>query len=241
MTGASGGIGGATATALAAEGADVWLSYANDEASTRRLAETLAMQGVEARVSHLDLRSPTSIDALIDEIEQAWGELHVLVNNGSVCPYEPYQEIDIDSWDQVMETNARGTFLLSRSVLPLMRAASGDRAMVNISSVAGEVGALTTGIHYAASKAAILAITRSFARQLADEGIRVNAVAPGPIASKITNALSPEARAGLEAGVPLGRFGTAEEVAWVVASLASAKAGFVTGATYDVNGGVRVG
>jgi len=240
VTGASGGIGAATAELLAADGAELWLTYATDAESTGALAERIESAGGRARVSRLDLRSPESIDALLDEVTALWGSLHVVVNNGSVCPYVGYEDISVDAWDSVMETNARGVFLLSRAALPLLRAADGDRCIVNISSIAGEVGAITTGMHYAASKAAILAITRSFARLLAPEGIRVNAVAPGPIASKITDQLDARAHQSLEAGVPLGRFGSPAEVAWVVCSLASASASFVTGATYDVNGGVRM-
>lgn len=110
----------------------------------------------------------------------------------------------------------------------------------HIASIAGQVGALQTGIHYAASKGAILAITRSFARHLAAEGIRVNAVTPGPVASAITDQLQGEGRAKLEAGIPLGAFGQPEDVAWIIASLASERSRFITGATYDVNGGVRI-
>jgi 3-oxoacyl-[acyl-carrier protein] reductase len=112
--------------------------------------------------------------------------------------------------------------------------------VVNISSVAAQQGALKTGIHYAASKAAILAITKSFARLLAGEGIRVNAVCPGPVVSRITDHLVGQPRDALTAAIPLGRFGTAEETAWIISSLASEKASFVTGSTYDVNGGVRI-
>lgn len=240
VTGASGGIGGATAVALARAGMAVWLTYTSDEGPARRIASELEREGAEVRVSRLDLRSPESIEALVSEVGDAWGELHVLVNNGGTCPYVAYTDIEVADWDEVMETNARGTFLLSRAALPLLRAAEGDRVIVNLSSIAGEVGAIATGMHYAASKAAILALTRSFARHLAAEGIRVNAVAPGPVSSKITDRLDEDARAGLERGVPLGRFGSPEEVAWVIASLASPAASFVTGATYDVNGGVRM-
>lgn len=241
ITGASSGIGTAAALELAAEGLALWLTYAGREAEAARIADECRAAGSpDVRVSRLDLRDPESIDALTAEITDAWGDLHVLVNNGGVCPYTPYPDIDIEEWDGVLETNARGTFLLTRASLPLLRAADGDRSVVNIASIAGQVGALQTGIHYAASKGALLAITRSFARHLAAEGIRVNAVTPGPVASAITDQLQGEGRQKLEASIPLGSFGQPADVAWIISSLASERARFITGATYDVNGGVRI-
>lgn len=241
VTGASSGIGTAAALELAREGVALWITYAGREAEAVRVAEECRAAGSpDVHVSRLDLRDADSIAALIAEITAAWDDLHILVNNGGVCPYTPYPEIDIEEWDFVLETNARGTFLLTRAALPLLRAADGDRSVINIASIAGQVGALQTGIHYAASKGAILAITRSFARHLAAEGIRVNAVTPGPVASAITDQLQGEGRAKLESGIPLGAFGQPEDVAWIIASLASERARFITGATYDVNGGVRI-
>lgn len=240
VTGASSGIGAATATALAAGGCDVWLTYARDERGAAEAADEARRHGAEARVSRLDLGDAGAIERLLDEVSAAWGELHVLVNNGGVCPYTPAEEISVEEWDAVLETNARGTFLALRGALPLLRAAPGDRSVVNVSSVAGELGGVATSVHYAASKAAILAITRSYARLLAAEGIRVNAVAPGPVRSGITGQLSEEAAAGLTDATPLGRFGQPHEVASAIALLASPAAGFTTGATYDVNGGVRI-
>jgi 3-oxoacyl-[acyl-carrier protein] reductase len=192
-------------------------------------------------MSQLDLSSEASIAELITEVSAAWENVHVVVNNGGTCPYQTIDEISFDDWDAVLETNARGTFFLTRGLLGLLRAgAPDDRCVINLSSIAGQVGGMQTGIHYAASKAAILAITRTLARALAEEGIRVNAVCPGPVTSRITGQLNDERLERLRLGVPLGRFGTPEEVAWIIAALADPRAGFVTGATYDVNGGVRI-
>ena len=246
VTGASSGIGAATAIGLAEEGYAVWITYTSGEQAASVIAQSCRDAGAaDVRVSHLDLRSPDSIDALVAEVSSAWGQLHVLVNNGGMAPYQSYDEISIDDWDAVLETNGRGTFLLSRAALPLLRAAAAkdpgsDRTIINLSSIAGQVGALKTGMHYAASKGAILAITRSFARLLAPERIRVNAVTPGPVTSAITDKLTPENRAQLASGIPLGDFGEAANVAWIIQTLASPRAAFVTGATYDVNGGVRI-
>lgn len=241
ITGASSGIGTAAARELATEGYALWITYTGREAEAARVADECRAAGSpDVRVSRLDLRDQASIDALLAEITAEWGSLHVLINNGGVCPYTPYDDIDIEEWDFVLETNVRGMFFLTRGALPLLRAADGDRSVVNLSSIAGQVGALQTGLHYSASKGAILALTRSFARHLAPEGIRVNAVSPGPVASAITDRLQGDGRNRLAASIPLGAFGQPADVAWIIASLASERAGFITGATYDVNGGVRI-
>jgi 3-oxoacyl-[acyl-carrier protein] reductase len=241
ITGASSGIGTAAARELATEGYALWITYTGREAEAARVADECRAAGSpDVRVSRLDLRDQASIDALLAEITAEWGSLHVLINNGGVCPYTPYDDIDIEEWDFVLETNVRGMFFLTRGALPLLRAADGDRSVINLSSIAGQVGALQTGLHYSASKGAILALTRSFARHLAPEGIRVNAVSPGPVASAITDRLRGDGRDRLAASIPLGAFGQPADVAWIIASLASERAGFITGATYDVNGGVRI-
>lgn len=240
VTGGNTGIGAAVAERLARLRVDVWLTYAHDRAGAETVVERCAREGVEAHASQLDLRDPESIGGLLERVTEAWGSLSILVNNGAVCPYTPADAITIEEWDDVLETNARGTFLMLRGALPLLRASDGDRAIVNVSSVAGQIGGVTTSVHYAASKAAVLGITRSYARLLAAEGIRVNAVTPGPIETNITAQLGTEARERLASATPLRRFGTPDEVAATIVLLASPDSGFTTGATYDVNGGVRI-
>jgi|AntAceMinimDraft_12_1070368.scaffolds.fasta_scaffold03937_8 3-oxoacyl-[acyl-carrier protein] reductase len=242
ITGASGGIGAATARHFAVQGAAIWITYARSQEKTNQVAEDCVAAGAsEVHVSHLDLRDPESIESLIAAISDEWGSLDALINNGSVCHYVAMEDISLDLWDETLETNARGTFLISRAALKLLRVsvANGrDASIVNVSSIAGQIGGVTTSFAYAASKGATLALTRSFARQLAAEKIRVNAVAPGPIDTPITGHLSEQERTALASKVPLGRFGTPEEVAEMCMFLASPSSGFTTGATFDVNGGL---
>ncbi|GAA1845368.1 SDR family NAD(P)-dependent oxidoreductase [Actinomadura bangladeshensis] len=241
VTGASGGIGAATARSLARHGMDVWLTYSGAEDGARRTAEECAAHGVRTAVSRLDVRSIDDVRRLTARIGDEWGALHVLVNNAGVCPYTAWPDIGPDEWDTVMEINARGAFFLTKEAIALLRAAGGDRAIVNVASLAGQVGGISTSVHYAASKAAVLAMTRSFARLLAAEGIRVNAVSPGPVSTPMTSALDPGVRDRLAASVPLGRLGRPEDVAHTICLLASPEAAFTTGATVDVNGGLRTG
>lgn len=235
LTGGSSGIGAATARLLASDGCEVWLTYAHDADRAHDVADACG-----ARCTQVDLRDSAAVRGWLAQVDAKWGAAHVLVNNGGVCPYTAWDAIDDDEWDAVLETNLRGVYVTTRAAIPLLRAADGDRAIVNLASLAGQAGGVSTSVHYAASKGGVLAMTRTLARLLAPESIRVNAVSPGPIETQITAHLTDDARTTLEQVVPLRRLGAPKDVARVVALLASPQAAFTTGATYDVNGGLRI-
>ena len=164
-------------------------------------------------------------------------EVDVLVNNAARTEVRSFWEIDSDEWDDVLTTNLRGTYLGCRVIGAHMRDRGSGR-IVNVASVAGQAGRSVTGVHYATSKAAILALTRHAASALAGTGVTVNAVAPAAIDGPMVASVPSEKIEAMLTTIPVGRLGRPEEVAAAVAYLASAEAAFVTGATLDVNGGM---
>ena len=185
----------------------------------------------------LDVRAATSFETVVAETIQQHGSLDILVNNAAVAIQRPFFEIDEAEWDEVLAVNLRGVFLGCRTAGRVMRD-QGSGRIVNLSSLAGQAGSLVNGAHYSASKAGILALTKVVARELAPHGVTVNAVAPAAIDGPVMTTLPAEQVEGLARSVPVGRLGTADEVAALVAFLASDEAAFITGATFDVNGGL---
>ena len=165
------------------------------------------------------------------------GEVDVLVNNAARTEFRSFWEIDVAEWDDVLATNLRGTYLGCRVVGAHMRERGSGR-IVNLASVAGQNSRAVTGVHYATSKAAIIALTRHAATELAGSGVTVNAVAPAAIDGPMVATVAPERLEAMLKTIPVGRLGQPDEVAAAVAYLASDAAGFVTGATLDVNGGM---
>jgi 3-oxoacyl-[acyl-carrier protein] reductase len=231
VTGGARGIGEAVGRALAERGASVVLGDLDEVAA----AETAGRIGCGSVA--LDVRSAASFGAAIDSTVERHGRLDILVNNAAITLRRPFFEIDEAEWDEVLAVNLRGVFFGCRIAGPLMRERGSGR-IVNLSSLAGQAGGLVNGAHYAASKAGILALTKVVARELAPHGVTVNAVAPAAIDGPVMAGLPAEQVEALARSIPVGRLGAAGEVAAVVAFLASDEAGFVTGATFDVNGGL---
>jgi len=231
VTGAASGIGLACARALTAEGARVVLADLDGEAAAAAAREL----GGEAFAA--DVTRPEDARHSVEITVERFGALDVLVTCAGIFQGTPLDRITPEEWDRVQAVNLRGTFLVAQAALEVMIPRRSGR-IVTIASLAGQVGGLLAGASYAASKAGVIGLTKSLARFAGPHGITVNTVNPGIIDTPMTAGLSQEQRAVLVDRTPLGRVGTAEEVAAVVVFLASDSASFVHGAHVDVNGGV---
>lgn len=230
VTGAGGGIGRAIALELAADGHHVIIACRSQSGADDTLSQ-IRTSGGSGEFIRCDVSDLKQIDALMERIVQIHGRLDVLVNNAVISNTRTMDEIDEAEWDQMLATNLKGPFFLCRHAFHIMQAQNYGR-IINLSSIAGERGALYSGIHYAASKGGLLALTKSFALRGAAYGITVNSVSPGTADTRMSRA------EGIPSdGIPLGRAATPEEVAHAVCFLASDKAAYLTGVTLDVNGG----
>jgi 3-oxoacyl-[acyl-carrier protein] reductase len=233
VTGGSRGIGRACAIAFAKAGATVVLSYAGNEAAA---AEAVALAGSNARSIKFDVADTAACAAAVDDVVRGAGRLDVLVNNAGVAIDGLAVRVKDDDWDRTLDTNLKGAFALCRAAArPMMKQRSGS--IVNLTSVVGETGNVGQAA-YAASKAGLIGLTKSLARELASRNIRVNAVSPGFIDTDMTAGLNAELKAKMTEGIPLGRLGSADEVARAVLFLAGDAASYVTGEVLKVNGGM---
>ncbi|MDA1188371.1 MAG: SDR family NAD(P)-dependent oxidoreductase [Chloroflexi bacterium] len=236
VTGAGQGMGRACAERLAAAGANI---VVNDITLEAAMATALHLHedGFPSLAVQGDVTKKADADRMVSEAIKKFGNVHILVNNAGVLKPTPVIDIEEEEWDWVIAVNLKGTYMCSRAVLPAMRKAGWGR-IVNFSSTAGKKHSTVGGAHYTAAKAGILGFTRHLAREEAGHGITVNSVCPGLIHTEmVTNTVGEQRAQDFAATFPIKRLGRPDEVAELVAFLASDRAAYITGAALDINGG----
>ena len=234
VTGAGSGIGRATALRLARDGYSVVVNDLSAERAAEVVVAITAAGGTAIGVAG-DVSSETNVTALVQQTDQAFGPCTLLVNNAGHVHQAPFMELEPADFDRIFAVHVRGTYLCSRAVLGAMLV-QGSGAIVNVASQLGQIGGIEL-VHYSAAKAAVIGMTKALAREVSARGVRVNAVAPGPINTPLVASLSESWRHAKAAQLPLGRFGEPEEVAAVIAFLASSEASLFVGQTLGPNSG----
>lgn len=236
VTGAVRGIGRAIANRLAADGFTVVVNYRGDQGEADEVCAEIANAGGRAIAMKADVTNPDDVASLIEGTMNELGRIDVLVNNAGITRDMLIMRMKEEDWDAVIETNLKGAFLCSKAVVrPMMRQRSGT--IINLSSVVGLVGNPGQA-NYAAAKAGLVGLTKSMAKELGSRGIRVNAVAPGFIDTRLTDILPDDLKSRALETIPLGRFGDPEDVAGAVGFLASPETRYITGAVISVDGGL---
>lgn len=234
VAGAGGGIGRATALRLAAEGAIVGVADVDLRAAQDVVNEFPSGQGI---ASQLDVVSQESVEEWVADLVKVAGRLDVLVNCAGVLSGSRAENIGLDEWSHMIGVHLTGTFLCCKGVYPSMRESGGGR-IVNLASMAGRATSTTGGAHYTAAKAGVLGLTRHLAREWAGDHIAVNAVSPGMVDTSMISALLDERELkDLASSIPFGRLGRPDEIAVLIAFLASDEASYITGASVDIHGG----
>jgi 3-oxoacyl-[acyl-carrier protein] reductase len=240
VTGASRGIGRATAIKFAVEGAHVAVNYRSDEDGAQETVGEITRRGGRATLARADISQPTEVARMVEEIEDHLGAIEVLVNNAGAVNRQPFLEVSLEELDAVFATNVRGAFYLSQLVARRM-AGRGRGAIIHVSSILAQQ-TIPGRTAYAASKGALESLTRAMTLDLAPHGIRVNAVAPGLIRTEmLLDALpDPAFQEELQRFIPFGRFGKPEEMAEAICFLASPAASYISGVLLPVNAGLGV-
>ncbi|WP_027408167.1 3-oxoacyl-[acyl-carrier-protein] reductase [Anoxybacteroides tepidamans] len=236
VTGASRGIGRAIALELARQGAKVAVNYAGSEAKAKEVVEAIEQMGGEAFAIQADVSNAEAVDRMVKEVMERFERVDILVNNAGVTRDNLLMRMKEEEWDEVINTNLKGVFHCTKAVTrPMMKQRYGR--IVNIASVVGVMGNPGQA-NYVAAKAGVIGLTKTAAKELASRGITVNAVAPGFITTDMTDRLAEDIRTEMLKQIPLARFGEPEDIAKVVAFLVSDAAGYITGQTIHVDGGM---
>lgn len=236
VTGAGRGIGKAIALAFAREKAHVVVNDICPKDELEKVADEISALGVQNMSVQADVSQSDQVQEMIGQVEKTFQGLDILVNNAGIIRRGTIETVTEEDWDQVIRVNLKGTFNCCKAVVALMKRQRMGK-IINVSSVAGKMGDITSAPGYGPSKAAIDALTKTLARQLAQYGINVNAVAPHAIETEMSAQWSKEKRKSIIEAIPLKRLGTPEDVARAVLFLASDKASFITGEILNVNGG----
>lgn len=236
VTGASRGLGKAIALKLASLGSKVAVNYVFHEEEAKKVVSEIESHGGEALLVKASVADASAVKAMFKEITGKWGRIDILVNNAGITRDNLLMRMSDEAWDEVLNTNLRGAYLCSKAALRSMTGQSWGR-IVNISSLAGIVGNAGQA-NYSAAKAGLIAFTKSIAREVGSLNITVNAIAPGFIVTDMTDKLSQETRDFILSRIPLKRFGKPEDVAEVVAFLASERASYITAQVIAVDGGI---
>ena len=238
VTGGSRGIGAAICAELGAGGATVVVNYVRDQSAAAAVCDRIREAGGTAEPVQGDVSTAEGAAALVSQVESEVGAIDILVNNAGITRDDLIMRLSEDDWRTVIDTNLGGAFFTCRALSrPMLKRRSG--AIVNISSIVGVHGNAGQ-TNYAASKAGLIGLTKSLAKELGGRGIRVNAIAPGYIATELTDALPDEARTAILGNTPLGRLGEPDDVARAVRFLVSDAAGFITGDVLAVDGGLGI-
>jgi len=235
VTGASRGIGRSISLALAAQGATI-VAVDMDQAATEAIVAELQAAGTKALAVVGNVTVPADVERMIDAATEAFGRVDILVNNAGITRDGLLMRMKDEDWDAVLNVNLKGAFLCTRAAFKVMSKQRYGR-IINIASVVGQMGNAGQA-NYCASKAGLIGLTKSNARELAKRSITVNAVAPGFIATAMTDALSDKVREELTAQIPLERLGSSEDIANAVVFLAGEQSGYITGHVLSVNGGM---
>lgn len=235
ITGGTRGIGRAVAATFAREGATITLC-ARDRILLEKIAAEFETSGTQVLAVRADVTQPSEVEEMVETCLTRYGQLDILVNNAGITRDNLLLRMKDDEWDAVLNANLKGVFHCTRAVLRGMIKQRGGR-IINLTSVVGVMGNAGQS-NYAAAKAGIIGLTKATAREVASRGITVNAVAPGFIETDMTHALDPELQERMRAQIPLGRFGKPEEVAELVAFLASDRSAYITGQIIHLNGGL---
>ncbi len=235
VTGAASGIGEGIAIAFAREGASVIVADRATEAEASTVLEAIRSHGVEALYLQTDVSDENSVQDMARAALAHFGHVDILVNNAGIFTESLIENMTVSDWDRVVNTNLRGTFLCTRALLNQMLDRGYGR-VINIASQLGQIGGASVG-HYSASKAGVIGFTKALAREVSRRGVLVNAVAPGPIETPLLDSETEQWRSNKLAELPIGRFGTVDEVTPTVVMLASADGSYYVGQTLGPNGG----